>query len=238
MADDRHTVLFIPGFLAPDSSNLPLAAVAKRAGCKPKRSGLGTNSGPTPRVIEHLERRLEAVYRERGRVTLVGVSLGGIFARRLARSQPDHVRQVISIGSPFRFDPTAGRSVIIDRLWQNRVDTFDPEALEELQLDEERKVPLRVPSTSIFSRMDRVVPFKHALVSPAERSENIEVKYSGHLGLIIHPGVHLILSDRVGQPVDDWQPFRIPRAARSLIKHADFYDPNRAKPTKGSDPLR
>lgn len=228
---DGHRVLCIPGFGGGDNSNFPLAAVIRTNGCRPSKSGLPRNEGPSERVLRRLDQRLEQLYEQSGRrVSLVGVSLGGVFARRLARRYPDLVRQVVTIGSPIRFEEDdRGGSRMVKAMWNRASHRFDPAAIEELQQVEESKPPLTVPATSIHSRLDGVVPWVRSLDMPGEQSENIEVRGASHVGLIVHPGVHLVLADRIRQREGQWRPFRIPAGAGTLIAKAEAYDHTRRR---------
>jgi len=100
---DGHGVLLLPGFLTTDTSTLPLRQLLRRLGHTPYGWDLERNLGPTAAVVRGLPRRLQNLHEATGRpVSLVGVSLGGVFARRLARDHPGVVRQVVTLGSPFR----------------------------------------------------------------------------------------------------------------------------------------
>ena len=99
---DGHGVLVLPGLLASDTSTLPLRGYLRWLGYDVHGWDLGRNRGPTEEVLAALPRALLAHARRTGRpVSLVGWSLGGIYARELGRRQARHVRQVITLGSPF-----------------------------------------------------------------------------------------------------------------------------------------
>src|SRR5918994_5089959 len=103
---DGHPVLVLPGFLADDWSTVVLRSVLGWWGYEVHRWGLGRNLGPRAATVDGLVRQLDRIHRNRGRtVSLVGWSLGGIYARALAQWRPDAVRQVITLGSPFRMRP-------------------------------------------------------------------------------------------------------------------------------------
>ena len=100
---DRHPVLVLPGFTADDRSTVPLRWFLRSQGYWTHGWHLGSNYGPTRRIIQGLDERILEIYeRHERKVTVIGWSLGGIYARMLARRQPDSVRQVITLGSPFR----------------------------------------------------------------------------------------------------------------------------------------
>jgi pimeloyl-ACP methyl ester carboxylesterase len=99
---DGHPVLVLPGFLAADDSTRVLRRYLKRLGYSAHPWLLGRNLGPNARLREKLGARLEELSDRHGRkLSLVGWSLGGIYARQLAKRMPERVRQVITLGSPF-----------------------------------------------------------------------------------------------------------------------------------------
>lgn len=102
---DRHPVLVLPGFTADDNSTQPLRMTLRAQGYWVHGWGLGRNTGLTRRIEDGVLDRLDELHARHGRtVSLVGWSLGGVFARRLARRRPEAVRQVITLGSPYRAD--------------------------------------------------------------------------------------------------------------------------------------
>ena len=99
---DGHGVLVWPGLLASDTSTLPLRRFLRCLGYNIRGWNLGRNRGPTETVLDELPRALADHVARTGRpVSVVGWSLGGIFAREMARQHPGLVRQVITLGSPF-----------------------------------------------------------------------------------------------------------------------------------------
>ena len=98
-------MLTFPGFVADDSSMRPLRTLLSRRGYWAQPWSLGRNLGPTRQVLDGMSKRLTELYAGSGRpVSLIGQSLGGVYARDLARRHPDMVRGVITLGSPFRLD--------------------------------------------------------------------------------------------------------------------------------------
>jgi pimeloyl-ACP methyl ester carboxylesterase len=210
---DRHPVLVLPGFTASDRSTEPLRWVLRSQGYWTHGWRLGTNLGPTERVVDGLYRRLEQLHRRHGqRISLVGWSLGGIYARELARRYPDEVRQVITLGSPFRMTlrDRSAASPIVDRL----SDRFNAEVMG-FALAEPDKPPLPVPSTAVYTRDDGVVRWHTCIDTESERSENIRVRGS-HSGLGWNPAAVYAVSDRLAQPAERWRRFRAPLALRHL----------------------
>jgi pimeloyl-ACP methyl ester carboxylesterase len=147
-----HVVLAIPGFMRPDRTTRELRAYLDRCGYRSFGWGLGVNWGPTPRLVAGLRQRL-ARLRELGddRVSVIGVSLGGLLARDLAHDAPDDIRQVITIASPISL-PTASTVEPVIRLSAR----FYRPAIDVARL----AVPLPVPSCAIFSRDDGTVAWE------------------------------------------------------------------------------
>lgn len=210
---DRHPVLVLPGFTASDRSTEPLRWVLRSQGYLTHGWSLGRNMGPTPRVVDGIQARLLAIHERHGRaVSLVGWSLGGIYARELARRHPEAVRQVVTLGSPFRM--TKGDRSSASAMAERVQSRWDTEALR-LAEREDRRPPLPVPSTAIYSRTDGVVRWHTCIDVESEFHENIEVRGS-HVGLGWNPAVVYAVSDRLAQPAGDWRRFSAPLALRGL----------------------
>jgi len=198
---DGHAVLVLPGFLASGRSTFPLRHILKRLGYKGHRWKLGRNLGPAGiNDKDVLARMHELRVRYGRRVSLIGWSLGGLYARELAWRAPDDVRMVITLGSPFRHQEHTAATWIYNELHGNHLDHVDPEVLERVE-----DVP-PVPCTSIYSRSDGVVPWQCSLEVASDRTENIRV-YGSHCGLGHNPAALWAIFDRLAQPADLWQPF-------------------------------
>jgi pimeloyl-ACP methyl ester carboxylesterase len=96
---DRHTVLVLPGLGGTDASTAPLRWFLGRLGYRTSGWGLGRNRGFGRYVTDGLDELLATAH-DRGPVSLVGWSLGGVHAVELARRRPDAVRAVVTLGSP------------------------------------------------------------------------------------------------------------------------------------------
>ena len=204
---DGHPVLVMPGFGAGDRSTRVIRGFLGSRGYKSHQWKLGTNLGPVMSDLpRQLATRLDEVYADNGNqsVSLVGWSLGGVYARMLAQLFPDKVRQVITLGSPFA---TSSRPNSIHGYARSIRDV----PLEQISSNNLRQLagePLAsTPSTAIFSKTDGIVPWKIASQQPSHNSENIEV-YSSHLGLGFNSAVLYALSDRLANPADQWRPFK------------------------------
>ncbi len=199
---DGHPVLVLPGFLAPEFSTAPLRRFLRDLCYDARGSHLGVNLGPSARVNETIQARLAHLYeRHERKVSLVGWSLGGIYARELARAQPERVRMVITMGSPFA-DVSATHAA---RLIPLRPDGRPLHQAHELRAALRR--PLSVPTTSIYSRTDGIVHWQGCLLDENSEQENIEVHCS-HTGMGVHPEVFRVVADRLALPEGEWRPFR------------------------------
>jgi len=209
---DGHRVVVLPGFTADDRSTEPLRAVLSRLGYDTSGWGLGSNLGPNREIVDGLDELLSSkMADDADPISLIGWSLGGIFARQLTVQHPASIRQVITLGCPIQMidgDRSAGSSV-----WESLSHTFDPAMIDTLT-DVPRQTPT-VPTTSIYSRTDGIVRWQTCLDDQRERSENVEV-YGSHCGLGFNPSVAFVLADRLAQSADDWRPFRPPLVLRAL----------------------
>jgi pimeloyl-ACP methyl ester carboxylesterase len=224
-AGDGHPVLVLPGLLAGDASTIVLRSVLGRLGYDVHGWRLGRNVGPTAKVVRGMDQRLQELAQRHGRrVSLIGWSLGGIFARTLARRSPDLVRQVVTLGSPFRLArPEQSRA-------SRAFERFSHLHVEPVSLPlESEGASLPVPATSIYSRYDGIVAWRACLDTPGPVTENIEV-YSSHLGLGHHPAALWAVTDRLAQPQGIWHPFRAPAVLRPLF-------PNAGAPAGATEPM-
>jgi len=201
---DRHPVVVLPGFMAGDLSTATLRQYLRTLGYRVYPWGLGTNVGPTSRALDGCEELLQRVHDRDGRTaTVIGWSLGGLYARQMARQAPRLVRQVITLGSPFQL--ARGSQTHASRLFHR----YSHLHVDPVSLPDSGKVrsPLPVPTTSIYSRSDGVVRWHTCLNAVAARTENIEVRGS-HCGLGHNVGTLWAVADRLAQPEERWVPFR------------------------------
>jgi dienelactone hydrolase len=208
---DGHGVLVVPGLLASDVSTAVLRRFLRRLGYDAAGWDLGRNRGPTDQVVDELPRVLSALAQRTGRpVSLIGWSLGGIYARELARQHPAQVRQVITLGSPFAL--TDPRQSHADGAYQRRAHLH---AAGRLPTPEEVARPIGVPSTAVYSRRDGIVSWQACIGPETSLHENVEVR-CGHLGFGTDPATLWLIADRLAVPVEQRQRFRPPSAQRLL----------------------
>jgi hypothetical protein len=194
---DGHPVVIFPGLAADRNSIGPLTTFCERLGYTAYDWGRGLNVGPHGDVdawIDDLARHVsELVASHRERVSLVGWSLGGIYAREVAKILGRRVRQVVTIGTPFAGTVEQNNVSRVYRLIHGQAPLVD-----EALLDRLRSAP-DVPTTSIFSRSDGVVAWQTCIQDDAGgHIENIEVEGS-HCGLGWNPEVLWIVADRLSR---------------------------------------
>jgi pimeloyl-ACP methyl ester carboxylesterase len=215
-AGDGHPVLLLPGLLADDASTIPLRRTLRRLGYRTHGWRLGRNIGPTFAAVRGMEMRIDELADRYGRpVSLIGWSLGGVYARALARRRAEQVRQVITLGSPIR---------MVHRGQTRATSTFERFAhlhVEQASYPlEDGLAPLGMPATSIYSRFDGIVSWRACLDLPGPRVQNIAV-LSSHLGFGHNPAAIWAVADRLAQPEHEWAPFRPPPMLRPLFPRPD-----------------
>lgn len=208
---EPHPVLVLPGLMASDVSTRALRTWLRRLGYPVVGWALGRNRGPTDEVISELPRLVDRLAGEHGTsVSIVGWSLGGIYGRALALREPRQVRQVITLGSPFR--QTSGSGSHARRLYDRRAHLH---VSRPLAGDGDLAGRLSVPSTAIYSKTDGIVDWRACTAELASDSENVEVLGS-HCGLGHNPTVLWIVADRLAQPTGAWRPYK-PRLSAGLL---------------------
>ncbi len=200
---DGHPVLILPGFMASDLSTIPLRNFIHKLGYKVYGWGEGRNYA-SEEYVDLLLNKLDMIYRKHGvRISIIGWSLGGIYARQLAKAKPHKVRQVITLGSPFRGVTKANNAKwMYDLLMRGTGQTkLKKELIEDIPN------PAPVPTTAIYSKEDGVVPWKLCMEQEENLiHQNIQVRGS-HFGLGVNPAVLKIIANRLPFSQENWQRF-------------------------------
>jgi pimeloyl-ACP methyl ester carboxylesterase len=213
---DGHPVIVFPGFVSSDVATRPMRSLFDRLGYSTYGWGLGRNLMVNQKREDKMRNLLNNVFKLEGRkVSLIGWSLGGVFAREIAKAHPELVRCVITLGSPI-----AG-----SRNQTNAKTLFEAINGDSKSLQANRiakmNTPPPVPTTSIYTKTDGIVKWESSIQGGNfPRTENIQVPAS-HLGLGVNPLVMLAVADRLAQPEGKWQEFD-----RSGIKRLLFSQPN------------
>ncbi len=197
---DGHPVIVFPGLTAGDATTAPLRGFLRKRGYDVHAWGQGLNFGPREGVLERCQELAETLHRRHGRaVSLVGWSLGGLYAREVAKLLPAQVRCVVTLGTPFGGHPQANNAWRLYE-WLSGQSVRDPALLARIQ------APPPVPTTSIYSRTDGVVSWRCSLNGDLPHTENIELPAS-HLGMGVNPLALYALADRLAQDPARWQRF-------------------------------
>ena len=199
---DGHPVLTLPGFLASDLSMVPMRRYLKELGYDTQAWKMGRNFGGVSSRRGALRDLLTGIHEQTGRkVSLVGWSLGGIYARDLALQLPDMVRAVITLGSPCANDIRATNAMRLYEALSGETVDDNPEIRQAIAGD------LPVPATSIYSRTDGIVNWHTNLLRPSKTAENIEVHFASHTGLGVNPAALWAVADRLAQAEGEFRHF-------------------------------
>jgi hypothetical protein len=209
---DGHGVLVLPGLLASDLSTALLRRFLRWLGYDVRGWDLGRNLGPTDAVLDGLPLTLAGLAERTGRpVSVLGWSLGGIYARELARKNPGQVRGVITLGSPFAL--THPRQSRADGAYRRR--GYLHAGGGRVPTRHQVAQPISVPSTAVYSRRDGIVSWQACVEPETAVHENVEVR-CGHLGFGTDPATLWLIADRLAAPAGQWRRFSPPPALRPL----------------------
>lgn len=235
---DGHPVLVLPGFLTNDGSTTALRSWISRIGYEAEAWEGPTNFGPSDHVMEHLHNRFEEVWENHGRkpVSIVGWSLGGVYAAELARRYPDKIRSVITLGSPHS---------LVEEFRENGNDITKtgeqvPGALKAVfnllnpdGVDPEKHFSpaqhFDVPMTSVYTPYDGIVHWTSSILEETNKTENIEIDTS-HLGLGFSLQGMTVIADRLAQPKEGWKPFKPENYPLAMLKKRKHHIHRKARP--------
>ncbi|MFT4666372.1 MAG: esterase/lipase [Polaribacter sp.] len=202
---DGHPVMVIPGFMGNDRSVKSLTHFLKRNGYKAQTWGMGMNLGKF-KDVDQLIKKIEKLHLETGQnISLIGWSLGGVYARELAKRKPGMIRQVITLCSPFNDMNAPNNAAWLFSLISGGAKTsnLDPEWVAKIA------APSTVPTTALFSKTDGVVAWETCIEKVEDDvHQNIEVNTS-HTGVIYSQEVWSIILDRLLFQKEDWKKYSL-----------------------------
>jgi triacylglycerol lipase len=206
---DGSPVVLVPGFLTTDAYLVEMYFWLRRVGYDPHVSGIGVNAGCMDKLVDRLERTVEKVHADSGRpARIVGHSLGGFLARKLALRRPDIVSQIISLGSPIQAlqaHPAlmAAAQMIRNRAVHRREERPDSKPTNGIAGDcdcaVEHCVPLPPPSVhraALYSHDDGVIDWRNCM--EPEPHLNFEVGGT-HVGLVFNPRVYRVIGELLAE---------------------------------------
>lgn len=216
---DGHSVMVFPGLSASDASTVPLRRFLDSRGYETRGWSQGFNFGPRAGVLDTAKRNLAQACEATGRkLSLIGWSLGGVYARELAKEMPECVRCVVTLGSPFAGHPKSTHAWRIYELTSGR-------DIEREHDQYELAAAPPVPTTSIYSRSDGIVAWQGSIQGRDHgETENIEV-IASHIGIGLNPSAWWAVADRLAQPEGQWKPFD--RFGLLGLKGLIYPDPHR-----------
>src|SRR5208283_1469541 len=199
---NSKVVMLIPGFMAGDVTLAPMANFCRWLGHRAVYAGILSNSECPRETMRKLNARLALAYEKFGQpIVVIGQSLGGVYAREIAREHPEMVERVISLGSPIR-QPRRAANLAVEAVAKSvaalrgKADGCLSESCKcGLILSDES--PADVPTTHVYSRTDGVVHWESCVdLSGAPTVENVEVMGS-HVGMGLNADVYRVIADRL-----------------------------------------
>jgi pimeloyl-ACP methyl ester carboxylesterase len=199
---DGHPVLTLPGFLASDLSMSPMRRYLRALGYGTYKWNMGRNLGGISATRGALHDLLRRIHESTGRkVSIVGWSLGGVYARDLALQMPEMVRSIITLGSPFTGDIRATNATRLYERLSGEGKNDNPGFWQAIAGD------MPVPATSIYSRGDGIVNWRTSVLRPSATAENVEVHLASHFGLGVNPAALWAVADRLAQKEGEFSDF-------------------------------
>ena len=201
-------VLLIPGFMASDASLYPLGARLRSQGHQVFYAGIWMNADCPAKTLERLSKRVHEIsFQTRRKVAIIGHSLGGIYARELARRDSDLVEQVFLLGSPVKH--TLGnttpflRPLVAAMRLMHRGCMDGMSACKTCGLDLPQSAP-DVPETCIYTKTDGIVEW-HSCIDEGRRVECVEVD-SSHCGIPLNLKTWDAISQRLSVAAQEAHP--------------------------------
>ena len=184
--------MVFPGWGTSDLFMAPLRSALKSLGHRPHGWGFGKNRGDVENLLPSIEHSVSHLAANAETpITLIGWSLGGIFAREVARNRPDLVEQVITYATPVYGGPKYTRGA----------STYSQEHLDrlEMRVTERNEIPLQMPVTCMYSEADAIVDWRACIDDFSPYANNIEVK-STHVGMTIDPDAWRSTAELLADP--------------------------------------
>lgn len=202
---DGHPVIIFPGLGADGTSVSILRTHCQELGYEAFDWGQGFNIGPRGEIDAWLEGLADQISGQLEKhtkpATLIGWSLGGLYARELGKLLAPKLRQVITIATPFNGSAEDNSAAWLSSVLSGSATSIDPAWIERL------RIPPPIRTTSIYSRSDGVVAWetcRHDKYSSLV--EDIEVDGS-HMGMGWNQEVFNVIADRLGQDAGPWRPY-------------------------------
>lgn len=192
-------ILLMPPYLGNDNSTTFVRKYLKSVGFKTYKWDLGVNminSKSLPKLIEKLD---EIYEKHQEKVSLVGWSGGGIFAKIIANRCPEKVEQLITIGSPV-WGVKNMKTPIVRTLEFVRGTKLRERNLKFI--NELEEIP-KVPITCIYTKTDGLIPWKNCMEAETYRDDikNVEV-FGSHCGMGANATVLLTVANALNSNLE------------------------------------
>lgn len=180
-AGDGHPVVIFPGLGTDEKSVATLRDHCNALGYNAFDWGQGFNTGPKGDLdnwLCSLKSQVDELLKGQTQpATLIGWSLGGLYEREIGKLMTPHIRQVITIGTPFNAEADHTKVGWLFRLLSGNSGVIDPALSRRL------RTPPPVRTTSIYSLSDGVVAWQTCRhEKPSRLVHDIEVD-SSHFGM-------------------------------------------------------
>jgi pimeloyl-ACP methyl ester carboxylesterase len=213
---DGHTIMTIPGFMGADGSTSQLRKFLNKRGYNAVPWGLGRNASEVrskniddflahrSQTEDVIAARVEREFEASGRkLTLIGWSLGGLYAVALAHRFPQWIRQVITLGTPYGDPRGTALYSVMGRLYDNE-DNADEEALTRWVSHTYRGGDLRVPILALYSESDGIVGAGIARCEAEPAYVTNMAVMASHVGFPFNPLVFAVVANHLVEPHERW----------------------------------
>ncbi len=194
-------IVLVPGFMGDDRYLTEMHLWLRRIGYRPYFSGIGRNVDCPELLTQRLVMTIEQAHLDTGqKVTVVGHSLGGMLARAAAYRAQDKVKQVITMGSPFRTIRAhplvlsaanfVRSNIVRERKHRKEVTSgcFTPEcSCGFVQTLLNRPLPQTFQHNAIFSKVDGVVDWRTCVEEDGDLNREVTAT---HIGMAFNPDVY------------------------------------------------
>ncbi len=200
---DGAPVVVIPGFMTTDKSTRPMRGFLNDLGYKTYGWKQGRNLGDPKAVYSAID-YIKTIYaKHQQKISLVGWSLGGVYAREVAKEIPEMISQVITLGSPFSgLQEDSNAAWVYQLVSGQSVKDLDSKLIRNLHL------PPPVPVTAIYTKGDGIVSWEYCIEYENRPDlQNVQVQGS-HCGLGFNLSVLNVIANRLDQSVQEWKPFQ------------------------------
>src|SRR5579862_7059599 len=237
-------ILLVPGFMAGDASLYPLGSRLRSEGHRVFYAGIWMNADCPAKTLDRLRQRIHEISLQTGRkVAIIGHSLGGVYARELARREPQLVEQIFLLGAPVKHalgntTPYLRPFVAAMRLMHGKCMADASEACATCGLDLPERAP-DVHETCIYTKSDGIVEW-HSCVDEGPQVECVEVD-SSHCGIPLNLKAWQEITARLSGPALESHPIPVAQSANRAHAVAPR-TPHRLKPSHlkvigGREPL-